>query len=72
LPAPPEAAVTLSAEQRQVVDQIAQHPGPFLLYGSTGSGKTEVYLRVVQRALEVDPQAQALVMVPEINLTPQL
>jgi len=74
LPAPPEAAVTLSAEQRDVVDQIAQHPGPFLLYGSTGSGKTEVYLRVVQRALEADPQAQAqaLVMVPEINLTPQL
>ncbi|MDH0200008.1 replication restart helicase PriA [Comamonas aquatica] len=72
LPAPPEAAVTLSAEQRDVVDQIAQHPGPFLLYGSTGSGKTEVYLRVVQRALEANPQAQALVMVPEINLTPQL
>lgn len=43
-----------------------------MLFGSTGSGKTEVYLRCVQEALEADPTAQALVMVPEINLTPQL
>src|SRR5690606_9067271 len=48
------------------------HAGPFLLFGSTGSGKTEVYLRCVQEALDADPAAQALVMVPEINLTPQL
>ena len=64
--------VALSAEQQSVCSQINQHPGPFLLYGSTGSGKTEVYLRVVQQALDADPRAQALVMVPEINLTPQL
>ena len=64
--------IALSAEQQSVYGQIEQNCGPFLLYGSTGSGKTEVYMRVVQQALEADPQAQALVMVPEINLTPQL
>jgi primosomal protein N' (replication factor Y) len=46
--------------------------GTFLLVGSTGSGKTEVYLRCVADLLARDPEAQALVMVPEINLTPQL
>ena len=68
------ALVALSAEQEQVVAQIAAGAAerPFLLYGSTGSGKTEVYLRCVQAALDADPAAQALVMVPEINLTPQL
>ncbi len=44
---------------------------PFLLYGVTGSGKTEVYLRALARLLERRPDAQALVLVPEINLTPQ-
>lgn len=44
----------------------------FLLEGVTGSGKTEVYMRVVQAALAKNPQAQVLILVPEINLTPQL
>ena len=68
----PTETVALSAEQQSVCSQIEQNSGPFLLYGSTGSGKTEVYMHVVQQALDADPQAQALVMVPEINLTPQL
>jgi primosomal protein N' (replication factor Y) len=65
-------APTLTPEQAAVLDQIEAQAGPFLLFGATGSGKTEVYLRCVQTLLERDPQAQALVMVPEINLTPQL
>jgi len=70
--APAVPLVTLSAEQENARVQIAAQPGPFLLFGSTGSGKTEVYLRCVQAMLAADPSAQALVMVPEINLTPQL
>jgi primosomal protein N' (replication factor Y) len=62
----------LSPEQSAVVSRIANHSGPFLLFGATGSGKTEVYLHCVEKLLEDDSRAQALVMVPEINLTPQL
>ena len=65
-------SVSLSVEQAQALDQVAAQAGPFLVYGATGSGKTEVYLQAVQALLDSNPQAQALVMVPEINLTPQL
>jgi primosomal protein N' (replication factor Y) len=70
--AEPSAAVALTEEQAAVIGQIQVNEGPFLLFGATGSGKTEVYLNSVQQLLERDPDAQALVMVPEINLTPQL
>ncbi|MET0312634.1 MAG: primosomal protein N' [Burkholderiaceae bacterium] len=66
------STVAATGEQAAVLAAMDAQPGPFLLFGVTGSGKTEVYLRAVQKALEEDPQAQALVMVPEINLTPQL
>ena len=64
--------VALSAEQAAALARFDAEAGPFLLFGSTGSGKTEVYLRAVAALLEREPAAQALVMVPEINLTPQL
>jgi primosomal protein N' (replication factor Y) (superfamily II helicase) len=78
-PQPPEpsadstaARPELTHEQALALEQIQSEPGPFLLFGSTGSGKTEVYLRCVEALLEQDDRAQALLMVPEINLTPQL
>ena len=66
------APLELTPQQREATDRIEADAGPFLLYGATGSGKTEVYLHAVQHALARNPHAQALVMVPEINLTPQL
>ena len=71
-PVAPEPAVQLSAEQQEVLAQFHAAQGTFVLFGTTGSGKTEVYLQCVQRLLQQHPEAQALVMVPEINLTPQL
>ena len=62
----------LSSQQIEVLAQMTEAPGPFLLHGATGSGKTEVYLQAVARCLADNPKGQALMMVPEINLTPQL
>ncbi|MDO5086844.1 MAG: primosomal protein N', partial [Comamonadaceae bacterium] len=66
------AALALTPEQAAALAQIQTQPGPFLLHGATGSGKTEVYMRAAEAALAHDAAAQVLVMVPEINLTPQL
>ncbi|GCB05418.1 primosomal protein N' [Ralstonia sp. SET104] len=76
LPAP-SVAPALNDEQAAAVAAIAQAGvagafSPFLLYGVTGSGKTEVYLHAIADTLARDPAAQVLMLVPEINLTPQL
>ena len=63
----------LTAEQSDAVEAITGAKGfaAFLLHGVTGSGKTEVYLHALADLLGSRPDAQALVLVPEINLTPQ-
>lgn len=65
--------LTLSDEQQRALDAIAARKAGFhsmLLEGVTGSGKTEVYLGAIERVARTG--GQALVLVPEIGLTPQL
>lgn len=66
---PPEMTDEQSAAVFTIT-QAAKTPKTFLLHGVTGSGKTEVFMRSIQHA--VDNNKSALVLVPEISLTPQM
>lgn len=68
-----KAPKTLNDEQEKAFTQICQYLGKyqsFLLNGVTGSGKTEIYLQIIDKVIKNNQQA--LVLVPEIGLTPQL
>lgn len=68
------AGQPLGADQQQVLNALidARGFGVSVLHGVTGSGKTEVYLRWFEAILQRQPDAQLLLLVPEIALTPQL
>ena len=61
--------VALTEDQSKAVESIENGQGEFLLFGVTGSGKTEVYLKCIESALEKGKTA--IMLVPEISLTPQ-
>jgi len=64
-----DAPAELTPEQRSAIDRIVGGGGPYLLYGATGSGKTEVYLQACAAMLERG--LGTIVLVPEIALAPQ-
>ena len=62
--------VVLTDQQQSTVDAIVGGVGTFVLHGVTGSGKTEVYMRVIEHFIKLG--RSAIMLVPEIGLTPQV
>lgn len=65
--------VKLTTDQQNVVDEVLKSENkftPFLLHGVTGSGKTEVYMNIIEEVLS--QKKEVIVLVPEISLTPQM
>jgi len=68
----PEVAPVLTDHQKMAVDKVIGELNqfkPYLLFGITGSGKTEVYLQIIDAVIKQNKQA--LILIPEIGLTPQ-
>lgn len=65
-----QSAIELTSDQKKAIDTINAHTDTYVLHGVTGSGKTEVYMHIISRALSQGKTA--IMLVPEISLTPQM